>query len=295
MSDVCMSARPPKRQTFVVGIDMLQTCQSTCQRHHVKTCRHGCWHDMTIMSAADMLVPCRKILAKKLLWVHFFRLNQHTTIKYCNAAVLLGDGGGAVAFWEVCWAAVEGCSGGVWRQRRRKMWRDVTARRDSLQRWEITHQQDAMTRRNDEMQCNGTTIFNANTQQSTKQNGCDKRQRRKAATRQYATQWQDMMARQDATTRCRGTWQDDVTWCGDETTRQQTEVLTYVSGSLLCRTRHTCQAEIGDISTRRRHVADMLLTFPAKLLGHPNSYVIYDQLQGHLTIIFNVLFGFSIS
>ena len=31
------------------------------------------------------------------------------------------------------------------------------------------------------------------------------------------------------------------------------------------------------------------------LLGHQISYVIYYQLQGHLTIIFNVLFGFSIS
>jgi hypothetical protein len=31
------------------------------------------------------------------------------------------------------------------------------------------------------------------------------------------------------------------------------------------------------------------------LLGHPISYVIYYHLQCHLTIIFNVLFGFSIS
>jgi hypothetical protein len=31
------------------------------------------------------------------------------------------------------------------------------------------------------------------------------------------------------------------------------------------------------------------------LLGHQISYVIYYQLKGHLTIIFNVLFGFSIS
>ena len=31
------------------------------------------------------------------------------------------------------------------------------------------------------------------------------------------------------------------------------------------------------------------------LLGHQISYVVYYQLQGHLTIIFNVLFGFSIS
>ena len=31
------------------------------------------------------------------------------------------------------------------------------------------------------------------------------------------------------------------------------------------------------------------------LLRHQISYVIYYQLQGHLTIIFNVLFGFSIS
>ena len=31
------------------------------------------------------------------------------------------------------------------------------------------------------------------------------------------------------------------------------------------------------------------------LLEHPISYVIYYQLQGHLTIIFNVLFSFSIS
>ncbi len=31
------------------------------------------------------------------------------------------------------------------------------------------------------------------------------------------------------------------------------------------------------------------------LIGHQISYVIYYQLQGHLTIIFNVLFSFSIS
>ena len=31
------------------------------------------------------------------------------------------------------------------------------------------------------------------------------------------------------------------------------------------------------------------------LLGHQISYVIYYQLQGHLTTTFNVLFGFSIS
>ena len=31
------------------------------------------------------------------------------------------------------------------------------------------------------------------------------------------------------------------------------------------------------------------------LLGHTISYVIYYQLQVHLTIIFNVLFSFSIS
>jgi len=35
------------------------------------------------------------------------------------------------------------------------------------------------------------------------------------------------------------------------------KVLTYVSGSLLCRTRHTCQAKIGDIWTRHRHVTDI--------------------------------------
>jgi hypothetical protein len=31
------------------------------------------------------------------------------------------------------------------------------------------------------------------------------------------------------------------------------------------------------------------------LLGHQISYVIYYQFKGHLTIICNVLFGFSIS
>ncbi len=31
------------------------------------------------------------------------------------------------------------------------------------------------------------------------------------------------------------------------------------------------------------------------LSGHQISYGIYYQLQGHLTIMFNVLFGFSIS
>jgi len=32
-----------------------------------------------------------------------------------------------------------------------------------------------------------------------------------------------------------------------------------------------------------------------ELMGHQISYVIYYQLQGRLTIIFNVLFSFSIS
>jgi len=31
------------------------------------------------------------------------------------------------------------------------------------------------------------------------------------------------------------------------------------------------------------------------LMGHQISYVIYYQLQGHLTIIFDVLFSFSLS
>jgi len=31
------------------------------------------------------------------------------------------------------------------------------------------------------------------------------------------------------------------------------------------------------------------------LMGHQISYVFFYQLQGHLTIIFNVLFSFSIS
>jgi hypothetical protein len=60
--------------------------------------------------------------------VLFFRLNQHTTIKYCDAAVLLGDGGGAAAFSKVCYTAIEGCSGSVWQWRRRKMQQDVMAR-----------------------------------------------------------------------------------------------------------------------------------------------------------------------
>ncbi len=53
----------------------------TCRRHHAKMCRHGCRHDTTIMSACS--APCQQMLAKKLLWSLFFRLNQHTTIKYC--------------------------------------------------------------------------------------------------------------------------------------------------------------------------------------------------------------------
>ena len=31
------------------------------------------------------------------------------------------------------------------------------------------------------------------------------------------------------------------------------------------------------------------------LMGHPISYVIYDQLLDHLTIVLNVLLGLSIS
>jgi hypothetical protein len=40
-----------------------------------------------------------------------------------------------------------------------------------------------------------------------------------------------------------------------------------VSGEFLCRHRHAFWAKIGDILTRRRHVADMSPTFPAKFLG----------------------------
>ncbi len=47
------------------------------------------------------------------------------------------------------------------------------------------------------------------------------------------------------------------------------------------------------------HTWELLVTSEVKrkmtLLGHQISYVIYYQLQGHLTIIFKVLIGFSIS
>ena len=47
------------------------------------------------------------------------------------------------------------------------------------------------------------------------------------------------------------------------------------------------------------HTLELLVTSEVErkmiLLGHPISYVIYYQLQGHLTITFNVLFGFSVS
>jgi hypothetical protein len=169
-----------------------------------------------------MLVPCRKILAKKLLWVHIFRLNQHTTIKYCNAAILLGDGGGAVAIWEVCWAAVEGCSGGFRRQRRRKMWRDVTARQDSLQRWDIMHQQDAMTRRDDEMQRNGKThkgtqhrqystrLHNNQPNKTGATRGKDAKQLQDNTRHNDERWWQDKTRQQDAGGRDKRMWHDAV-------------------------------------------------------------------------------------
>jgi hypothetical protein len=34
--------------------------------------------------------------------------------------------------------------------------------------------------------------------------------------------------------------------------------------AIVCRPRHACRVQIGDKLTRRRHVADMLPTFPAK-------------------------------
>ncbi len=37
--------------------------------------------------------------------------------------------------------------------------------------------------------------------------------------------------------------------------------------AFVCRPRHTCRVKIGDKSTCRRHVADMLPTFPAKTIG----------------------------
>ncbi len=49
---------------------------------------------------------------------------------------------------------------------------------------------------------------------------------------------------------------------------------------------HTCTWELSVTSEVERNMT---------LLGHQISYVIYYQLQGHLTSIFNVLFGFSIS
>ncbi len=228
MSDVGMSARPPKRQTFVVGTDMLPTCQSTCLRHRVKTCRHRCQHDTTIMSAADMLAPCWQMLAKKLLWVLFFRLNQHTTIKYCDVAVLLGDDGGAAAFREVCWAVVEGCRDGVRQRRWREMRRDMTGRQDSSQQLDIMPRRDSMTWCDDEMHRDGKTHEGT-------------------WHRQYSTQLHDNQP------------------------NKAKKVLKYVSGSLLCRTGHTCQAKIGDISTRPWHVDDMSPTFPAKVHKWPRT------------------------
>ncbi len=47
------------------------------------------------------------------------------------------------------------------------------------------------------------------------------------------------------------------------------------------------------------HTWELLVTSEVErkmaLLGHQISYVIFYQLQGHFTIIFNVLFSFSIS
>ncbi len=41
-----------------------------------------------------------------------------------------------------------------------------------------------------------------------------------------------------------------------------------VPGEFLCWHRHACWPKIGDISTLRRHVANMPPTFPAKVPGH---------------------------
>jgi hypothetical protein len=57
----------------------------------------------------------------------------------------LGDGGGAVAFWEVCCVAVEGCSGGVQRQQRREMY----VGRDGKTRLIATMRYNATTKCND--------------------------------------------------------------------------------------------------------------------------------------------------
>jgi len=46
----------------------LPTCQSTCRRHRVKTCRLVCRHGTTSMSAADMSALCRQMLAKNFGW-----------------------------------------------------------------------------------------------------------------------------------------------------------------------------------------------------------------------------------
>jgi len=47
------------------------------------------------------------------------------------------------------------------------------------------------------------------------------------------------------------------------------------------------------------HTWELLVTSEVErkmiLSGHQFSYVVYDQLQGHLTIIFNGLKGFTIS
>jgi hypothetical protein len=51
-------------------------------------------------------------------------------------------------------------------------------------------------------------------------------------------------------------------------------------------TLHTCTWELKVTSEVGRKMI---------LLGHQIRYVIYYQLQGHLRIIFNVLFDFSIS
>jgi hypothetical protein len=59
MSDVGMSARPPKRQTCNVGADMLATCHLTCRQHGAKTCCRGCRHDTRHVGFSDMSATCR--------------------------------------------------------------------------------------------------------------------------------------------------------------------------------------------------------------------------------------------
>ena len=73
-----------------------------------KSCRQ---HTDHVGDTQTMLMPCRVGL------VIYVGKKTTNSITILCVAVVLGDGGGVMAFGEVCWAAIEGSGGaGLWRQ-----------------------------------------------------------------------------------------------------------------------------------------------------------------------------------